>query len=53
LDVSFLLFRGGVVEADWAETFEKICEYRAPFKHEQNPKLAEVLMETNVEVACG
>ena len=53
LDVSFLLSRGGIVEADWAETFEKICEYRTQFKHEHNPKLAEALMETDVEVACG
>ena len=52
LDVPFLL-ANEEVQADLAEIFERICEYRTVFKQEQNPELADVLRESGVEVTCS
>ena len=52
LDVPFLL-ANEEVQADLAEKFDKICEYRTVFKQEQNPELADVLRESGVEVLCS
>ena len=49
LDVPFHL-SNEEVQADLAEIFERICEYRTVFKQEQNPELAGVLRESGVEV---
>ena len=53
LDVPFLLSNEEEAQADLAEIFERICEYRTVFKHEQNPELADVLRESGVGVACS
>ncbi|MHC4638530.1 MAG: hypothetical protein ACYTBP_08310 [Planctomycetota bacterium] len=53
LDVPFLLCKEGEVPADLAELFDKICEYRTEFKHQQNPELADVLSESGVGVSCS
>ncbi len=53
LDVPFLLCNEEEVQADLAEIFDKICEYRTAFKQEQNPELADVLKDAGVEVTCG
>ena len=53
LDVPFLLANEEEVQADLAEIFERICEYRAVFKQEQNLELADVLRESGVEVSCS
>jgi len=53
LDVPFLFANEQEVQADLAEIFDKICEYRTVFKQEQNPELADVLRESGVEVACS
>lgn len=53
LDVPFLLCNEEEVQADLAEIFEKICEYRTVFKQEHNPELADVLRESGVEVTCS
>jgi len=53
LDVPFLLSNQEEVQADLAETFDKICEYRAVFKHQQNPELADILIDAGVVVTCG
>jgi len=52
LDVPFLL-TNEEIQADLAEIFEKICEYRTQFRQEQNLELADVLRESGVEVACS
>ena len=53
LDVPFLLANEEEVQADLAEIFERIGEYRTVFKQEQNPELADVLRESGVEVTCS
>lgn len=53
LDVPFLLCNEEEVQADLAEIFDKICEYRTVFKQEQNPELADVLKDAGVEVTCS
>lgn len=53
LDVPFLLCNEEEVQADLAAIFDKICEYRTVFKHQQNPELADVLKDAGVEVTCG
>ena len=53
LDVPFLLYNEEKVQADLAEIFDKICEYRTVFKQEQNPELADVLRESGVKVTCS
>lgn len=53
LDVPFLLCNEEEVQADLAEIFDKICEYRTVFEREQNPELADVLKDAGVEVTCG
>ncbi|MEE9304564.1 MAG: hypothetical protein V3U84_12380, partial [Thiotrichaceae bacterium] len=53
LDVPFLLCNEEEVQADLAEIFDKICEYRTVFKQEQNLELADVLRKSGVEVACS
>jgi len=50
LDIPFLLAGEEDLQADMAEIFEKICEYRTGFRSEQNPELAEVLKDSGVEV---
>ena len=34
------------------EIFERICEYRTQFRHEQNPTLAQVLEGEGVRIPC-
>ena len=53
LDVSFLLCNEEQMQPDLAEIFDRICEYRAVFKRQQNPELADVLRENGVRVICG
>ncbi|MBW8038588.1 MAG: hypothetical protein FVQ85_01160 [Planctomycetes bacterium] len=53
LDIPFLLCNEEEVQADLAEIFDKICEYRTQFRTEQNPELAEVLKNNGVEVTCS
>ena len=53
LDVPFLLCNEEEVQADLAEIFDKICEYRTVFTQEQNPELAHVLSQSGVEVTCS
>jgi hypothetical protein len=53
LDVPFLLFNEEEVQADLAEMFDKICEYRTVFNRELNPELADVLKESIIEIACN
>jgi len=50
LDVPFLLAEQEDLQTDLTEIFEKICEYRARFRMEQNPELAEVLKDCGIEV---
>ena len=50
LDTPFLLAGEAELQADLAEIFEKICEYRTGFRTEQNPELAEVLKDSGVEL---
>jgi len=52
LDVPFLL-TNEEIQADLAEIFENICEYRTQFRQEQNLELADVLRESGVEVVCS
>jgi hypothetical protein len=49
LDVPFLLAHEWV-QADLTQVFDKICENRAVFRQEQNPKLACLLKESGVAV---
>ena len=53
LDVPFLLCNEEEVQADLANIFEKICEFRTVFKQEQNPELAEILRKSDIEVTCS
>ncbi len=53
LDVPFLLWNEEEVQADLAQIFDKICEYRTRFRTEQNPELAEVLQNNGVGVTCS
>lgn len=53
LDVPFLLANEEGLQADLAEIFERICEYRSVFKWEQNPELADVLKESGIEVTSS
>jgi len=53
LDVPFLLCNEGEVQADLAEVFERICEYRVVFKQQQNHELADVLKGSGVEVTSS
>jgi len=53
LDVPFLLCNAEEAQADLAEIFDKICECRTVFKVEQNPELADVLIDAGVVVTCG
>ncbi len=52
LDVPFLL-ANEEVQANLAEIFERICEYRTVFKQEQNPELSDILKESGIEIACS
>jgi len=52
LDVSFLLCNEEQMQPDLTEIFDRICEYRAVFKRQQNPELADVLTENGVRVIC-
>lgn len=53
LDVPFLLSNEQEAQADLAEVFDRICEYRIVFEQEQSPELAGVLRESGVEVTCN
>jgi len=53
LDIPFLLFKKEEWQADLAEIFDKICEYRMQFKREQNSELADVLRKSGVDGVCS
>jgi len=53
LDTPFLLAGEEELQADLAEIFEKICEYRTRLQPEQNPELTGLLKESGVEVTSS